>query len=76
MSRHHDAPAPQAGPSCLWDVEQGSKHAGRLLQGEAHYDSSGVRRREVPRWDLELCLWGKEKVSAEPQACGFFWHCS
>lgn len=70
-SRRHDAPAPQAGPSCLRDVEQGDKHPGSLLWGEANRDSSGVGRREVPGWDLQLCAWGKEKVSAEPQARGF-----
>lgn len=71
MSRGHHAPAAWAGPSCLRDVEQGDKRPERLLQGEALRDSSGVGRREAPGWDLQLCAWGKEKVSAEPQACGF-----
>lgn len=29
------------------------------------------RERDFPGWDLQLGLWGKEKVSAEPQAHGF-----
>lgn len=72
VSRRHDAPAPQAGPSCPQDVEQGSGRPGRLLQGEANSDSSGAEKREAPGWDYSCCVDGvRRRPQQSPGLVGF-----
>lgn len=74
--RKGHVPSPRCPGSPGWPQLSAGRGAGRqaprrLLPGEGRRDSSGAGRREAPGWDLQLCVWGKEKVSAEPQARGF-----
>lgn len=71
-----DAPAPQAGPSCLWDVEQGSGRPGRLLRGEAKRDFSGAENWETSGWDYSRCVDGVRRRSQQSPGLAGLWQCS
>ena len=76
VSHRCDAPAPRAGPSCPWDVEQGGGHPGRLLRGEANRDSSGVESWETPGWDYSCCVDGVRRRSQQSPGLEVLWRCS